>query len=291
LVAGKKDAGTKRQLIADAQTAAVEGRWEESLAINDKILERFPREAEALNRKGRALIELRQLSAARDAYAEALKTDPANMIARRNLQRLEMLYNRPDGTLEGTDTALSTLPKAGTFVEEIGKTWVDALANPADLSHLAEVSPGDQLRLEPEADKVYVLSEDGVRLGEIGAPMGQRLVELMALGNRYDAWALGISSQSLRVIIREVFKDPSFTGRLSFPEQVRKTQELMRERELLFQREEGDFVFGDDEDGEDDDQVGVDVEQDTDDDEHDTDASEYVDESLAADDDEDRDAM
>ncbi len=287
-----KEKSTKRQLIAEAQTAAAEGRWQESLAINDRIIERFPREAEALNRKGRALIELRQLGSARDAYAEALKADPANMIARRNLQRLEMLYNRTDGSLEGADTALAVLPKANTFVEEIGKTWVDELANPADLPHLAEVSPGEQLQLSVEDGKVYLVSDDGLRLGEVGAPIGQRMANLVDGGNRYEAYALGISSQSLRVIIREIYKDPAQIAKLSFPEQVRKTQELMRERELLFQREEGDFLFGDDDEGEADDDGGSRPEVDPDeDDEPETDAREYVDDSVNSDDDEDRDAM
>lgn len=288
-----KDQATKRQLVADAQAAATEGRWEESLVINDQIIERFPREAEALNRKGRALIELRQLTAARDAYTESLKADPANMIARRNLQRLEMLYNRTDGTLEGAATAATALPKPNTFVEEIGKTWVDELANPADLSHLAEVSPGEQLQVVVEDGKVYMVSDDGLRLGEVGAPIGQRMASLIEGGNRYDAYALGISSQSLRVIIREIFKDPAQSTKLSFPEQIRKTQELMRERELLFQREEADFLFGEDE-GEMEDERGATrsgADADEDDDESDTDASEYVDESVTADDDEDRDAM
>ena len=294
LATKNKGKSTKRQLVAEAQTAAAEGRWEESLTINDRIIERFPREAEALNRKGRALIELRQLGSARDAYAEALKADPANMIARRNLQRLEMLYNRSDGTLEGADTALAVLPKANTFIEEIGKTWVDELANPADLSHLAEVSPGEQLQLSVEDGKVYLVSDDGLRLGEVGAPIGQRMADLIEGGNRYESYALGISSQSLRVIIREIYKDPAQITKLSFPEQVRKTQELMRERELLFQREEGDFLFGgDDEEGESDEdgggtRAGIDPDED---DEPDTDASEYVDESVNVDDDEDRDAM
>lgn len=286
-----KEKSTKRQLVAEAQAAAAEGRWEEALAINDRIIERFPREAEALNRKGRAFIELRQLGAARDAYAEALKADPANMIARRNLQRLEMLYNRTDGTLEGADTAPTVLPKANTFIEEIGKTWVDELANPADLPHLAEVSPGEQLQLSVEDGKVYLVSDDGLRLGEVGAPIGQRLADLIEGGNRYEAYALGISSQSLRVIIREIYKDPAQATKLSFPEQVRKTQELMRERELLFQREEGDFLFGDDEEGElDDDAVNGRPDVDADEDDE-PDPSEYVAESVIIDDDEDRDAM
>ena len=97
-------------------------------------------------------------------------------------------------------------------------------------------------------------------------------------------YALGISGQSLRVIIREIFQDPAQINLISFPEQVRKTQDLMRERELLFQREEGDFVFGEDDDDDVDDD---DVEAEPDPDDEDvTDASEYVSDAVVSDDDE-----
>ena len=277
-------------MIADALAAATEGRWEDALALNDSLLERFPRDAETLNRKGRALIELRQLSAARDAYSDALKADPANMIARRNLQRLEMLYNRPEGSLEGADTAPTTLPRSNVFVEEIGKTWVDELANPTDLSHLAEVSPGEQLQIKAEDNKVYILSDDGVVLGEVGAPVGERVAQLIEGGNRYEVYALGISSQSLRVILRELYKHPSQATEISFKEQVRKTQDLMRERELLSLREEGDFVFGDDDEGDLDDDQG-DGDEEIEDEEHDTDANAFVDDGVTPVDDEESDPM
>lgn len=289
MVASRNEKSSKRQLIGDALAAATEGRWEDALAINEELLDRFPRDAETLNRKGRALIELRQLNAARDAYSEALKADPANMIARRNLQRLEMLYNRPDGSLEGATTSPTTLPRSNVFVEEIGKTWVDELANPTDLTHLAEVSPGEQLQIKVEGEKVFILSDDGLTLGEVGAPVSQRLAQLIGGGNRYEVYALGISSQSLRVIIREVFKHPSLSTEISFKEQVRKTQDLMRERELLSMREEGDFVFGDDDEVELDDEV-VDDDHEEDDD-RDADAEAYVDKSVAQDDDDEQDAM
>jgi tetratricopeptide (TPR) repeat protein len=277
-------------MIADALGAATEGRWDDALALNDALLGRFPRDAETLNRKGRALIELRQLGAARDAYSEALKADPANMIARRNLQRLEMLYNRPEGSLEGADTAPTTLPRPNVFVEEIGKTWVDELANPTDLSHLAEVSPGEQLQIRAENDKVYLLSVDGVQLGEVGAPVGERVAQLMEGGNRYEVYALGISSQSLRVIIRELYKHPSLAKEISFKEQVRKTQDLMRERELLSLREEGDFVFGDDDDVDMEDDQG-DSDEEIEDDEQDGGANAFVDNGVTPVDDEESDPM
>jgi len=291
LASAKAQKSTKRQLIADALAASLEGRWEDALSLNDQIISRFPRQTEALNRKGRALIELRQLSAARDAYSEALKTDPANMIARRNLQRLGLLYNRSEGTLEGADTAHSTIPHSSVFVEEIGKTWVDDLANPAELAKLSEVSPGEKLQLDASEGRISILSDDGIRLGEVDARIAQRIGQLIDSGNKYEVYALGVSSQSLRVIIREVFKDPSQATRISFPRQIGKTQDLMRERELLFRRDEADFAFGDDEEEEPDDEA-ADVEADSEEPEGvDPEANAYVGASVTSDDDSEEDAM
>jgi len=291
LASAKAQKSTKRQLITDALAASLEGRWEDVLSLNDQIISRFPRQTEALNRKGRALIELRQLSAARDAYSEALKTDPANMIARRNLQRLGLLYNRSEGTLEGADTAHSTIPHSSVFVEEIGKTWVDDLANPAELAKLSEASPGEKLQLDASEGRISILSDDGIRLGEVDARIAQRIGQLIDSGNKYEVYALGVSSQSLRVIIREVFKDPSQATRISFPRQIGKTQDLMRERELLFRRDEADFAFGDDEEEEPDDEA-ADVEADSEEPEGvDPEANAYVGASVTSDDDSEEDAM
>jgi hypothetical protein len=288
LAAPKDKPRTKKQLNADALTASLESRWEDSLAINDEILERFPRDAEALNRKGRALIELRQLTAARDAYTEALKADPANMIARRNLQRLEMLYNRPEGKPEGELTAETSIPRSAVFIEEIGKTWVDELANPAELGQLAEVSPGDKLQLKVEDDRLLVLSDDGVRLGELEVRIATRVIKLMETGNEFEAYALSMSPQSLRIILRETVRAEANAHILTFPRQILATQNLMREREQLSLREEGDFDFGEDE-AEDGglDEAGVeDTEEEVDDE-----ANAYVNDSGVSDVDDEEDAM
>jgi hypothetical protein len=278
---------TKKQLTAEAQQAALESNWQEALKLNDEMLERFPRDPEALNRKGRAQIELRQLNAARDAYSEALKSDPANMIARRNLQRLEMLYNRAEGMPEGVDSSLSHIPNSAVFVEEVGRTWVDELTNPADLGTLAEVSPGEKLQLSVEQGRLVVINDDGIRLGEIESRTGHRVIDLIEGGNKYEIYALGVSGQSLRVILREIFRDPAQVSRIAFPRQVRGTQNLMRERELLFQRDETDFLFGEDDDGDETDPADGDEDED-DADGHDTNASVYVDESVT---DREEDAM
>ena len=289
MVAGKKQQKTKRQLIQEALDASLNGQWNDAITINDSILERFPREAEAMNRKGRALIELRQLTTAREVYSDALKSDPANMIARRNLQRLETLYNRPGGEPKAGEVTEDSIPRANVFIEEIGKTWVDELANPAEVGQLAEVAPGSLLQIKLEDGRLVVSSQDDVRLGEVEDHIAGRIIAMIEGGNRYEVYALGISGHSLRVILREAYKDPSQVARLSFPRQIRGTQSLMRERELLFQREESDFLFGEeDEEGlSADDTNGDDVDDDSG---LENEADAYVSDS-ARDDDEEENAM
>lgn len=272
----------KRQMVEQARDIALAGDWEQALEINASFLQRFPNDAEALNRKGRALLELGRLQDAWDAYSEALAADPANMIARRNLQRLEMLVNT-DVSDRVSDEQIGS-PRANVFIEEVGKTWVDELINSTEEAVLATVSPGEQLTLQVENGRIVVSSRTGERLGELEQRISRRLEELIAAGNRYEIYALGMSGHSLRIIIRESYQDPSMEGQPGLPRQSRQTIDLMRERELLSLREEGDFSFGeedeeelvDEEVGDEEDEVEVDEE-----------AAQYVDSSLAGDTDDD----
>lgn len=278
---------TKRQMVEEARDVALSGDWEHALEVNDTFLRRFPNDPEALNRKGHALLELGRLQEAWDAYSEALAADPANMIARRNLQRLEMLVNT-DVTDRSAEQFAS--PRAHVFIEEVGKTWVDELTHAAEDAVLATVSPGEQLAFEVKSGRLVVSSRAGQVLGELEQRIAHRLADLIEAGNRYEIYALGMSGHSLRIIIRESHQDPSMEGQQGLPRQSRQTMDLMRERELLSQREEADFSFGYEEDEED---LGEDEAEPDEEDEEvevDEEAAQYVDGSLADDDSED-DAM
>lgn len=254
---------TKRQLVEDARRAALEGRWDEAIELNRQMIDRAPRDAEAHNRLGRALLVRRQPAQAAEAYSNALRADPANMIARRNLQRLEALRHRPPqedaGEQEGAVDAALIMPKTAVFIEEVGKTWVDELVNPASAEDLADVFPAEQLQLEVDDGRLVVRRNDGRRLGEVEAKTAERVIGLLNAGNRYEAYALGPSTQSLRVILRETFRDPSQATTVSFPRQI-TSRAYLRERDLLRQRDEADFFLLDDDDDEDDERSAGDAE-------------------------------
>lgn len=274
---------TKKILNLEALTASLEYRWEDAIRLNDEVLDRFPRDAEALNRKGRAYMEMGQLAASREAYSESLKADPANMIARRNLQRLETIY-KADGAGETAAPRKMGIPPGSVFVEEIGKTWIDDLTHPAENDVLAQVAPGDVLKLVVEGERVFVKTVGDVLLGQVDQSIGSRMAKLMGIGHEFEAYALGQSMNSLRFIIQETVRAEESAGTMTFPRQIPPHLELLKEREQLSLREEGDFNFGDEDDEDEDEEEDEDDESKTGDDAEDADEEEKVAEEEEADD-------
>jgi tetratricopeptide (TPR) repeat protein len=243
---------TKRQIVQDARTAAVEGRWDETIKLNQEIIERFPQDAEAFNRLGRAHLAFGRLTAAHDSYVAALRIDPANLIARRNLQRLEVLRGRGEAEVAAAALPNIAMPRTNVFIEEVGKTLVEELINPTDPIILAEITPGEQLQIHDAGDgkRLIVTDKQGRVLGEIDAKFAERVIELQGGGNRYEIYSLGMSSQSLRIILREVYRDPAQASKVSFPGKIKATRAYLRERDLLRQRDEADFLLVDEDEEE-----------------------------------------
>lgn len=234
----------RRQLVENARRAALDGEWNEAIALNKDLLERTPRDANAHNRLGRAYLQSRDYTAASESYLAALRIDPANMIARRNLQRLEHLSPQA----ANAQTPGPIIPRTGSFIEEVGKTWVDELVAPESVDRLSEVLSGEKLGLKVDGRRLVVTTAAGERLGEIDPKTADRIVELIAGGNQYEVFALGLSAVSLRVILRETHRDPSQASKVSFPRQIAQTRAYLRERDVLLQRGDESFLlFGEDE--------------------------------------------
>jgi len=270
---------TRRQLVEDARQTALTGNWEEAVTLNQQIIDRFQTDAEAFNRLGRAFVALGNVDEARDAYAKALKADPANLIARRNLQRLEILRGQANN---GGDMARrpGAMPRTSVFLEEVGKTWVDELVNPGDLQELADIYSGEQLTLSAEGDGLVVRRENGARLGDVEPKTAHRVIDLISGGNRYEIFALGLANQTLRYILRETHRDPSQVTLVSFPRQI-TSRAYLRDRDLLRQRDESDFFLFDEEE-EDEEHEAVAVEPDDEEAvEPDRDAEHFLEESGA----------
>src|SRR5215216_3713488 len=81
----------KRLKIEQAVNLAMQSRWQEAAELNGQLIDSYPKEVEAYNRLGKALLELGRFDDAREAYNHALRLEPMNTIAQKNIARLETL--------------------------------------------------------------------------------------------------------------------------------------------------------------------------------------------------------
>ncbi len=204
-----------KQSVADeAVSLAMNGCWEEAVAVNQSIIERSPDDVEAHNRLGKALSELGQYAEARQSYERTLELDPTNSIAKKNIQRLAVLES-DGGSMNDPHVIDSRF-----FIEETGKARVITLYRVAPKSSLVKMSAGDVVRLQSQDQALFVLTGDGEYLGEIEPKIASRLIELMEGGNQYEAAIIGLMDDRVKVIIREAYQHPNLAGHLSFPPRV-----------------------------------------------------------------------
>ena len=209
----------KRQLADQAIAEASAAKWSEAAATNRKLLELGP-DAESENRLAKSLWELGELRAAREHYQTALALDPTNRIAERNIDRLKVLLvaagEKTVPAREGSKAPISI------FVEETGKTGFAYLTDLADPRQLAQVNPGDAVELTPEGN-LLIAHSNGVRIGVVEPRVAARLLKLIADGNKYAAGVTSLGDKDVRIILREVFQDPTNYGKVSFPTAAKST--------------------------------------------------------------------
>lgn len=201
----------KRQLTERAIALAMVSRWEEAAEVNRELLVLFPEDVDAHNRLGKALTEIGQFEEARTAYSRAAALDPTNVIAMKNLQRLSKLV------AERPAPPPPTRVDPTLFIEESGKTTITTLVNTAGPEMLARMTAGDLLELQPSDHTVQVVTPQGEMVGKIEPKLAKRLLTLLEGGNRYQTAVTSVDDQTVKVIIREVYRSPRMAGKVSFP--------------------------------------------------------------------------
>lgn len=233
----------RRHWVEQAIAAAMQNRWPEAAKLNQNILDLYPKDTDALNRLGRALTELGRYREAREAYEKTVRLDPSNTIAKKNIQRLATLKSE-----EAPPSAEKVDPRM--FIAETGKTGLISLLRPAPRDVLAKMAAGDVVVLRPEGRRLRVETLTGQGLGDIDPKIGQRLVDLMATGNRYTAAVMANDEGNLRVFIRETYQDPRNVGKISFPirHEAPGIRPYTRETLLKYEYEEEEEIEGEEAD-------------------------------------------
>ncbi len=204
---------TRRRQTDTAIQLARENRWEEAVAVNRAILSVFPNDIDSHNRLGKALMELGRYNEAKRAYKKALELDLTNQIAKKNLERLNVLAKT------GAPQAETTLVDPMLFIEEMGKTVVTEVMQPAR-DVLTTLNAGERVELRPKGKALAVETPSGDGIGMVEPKLAHRVLKLLQGGNEYAAAITSLDRDNCRIIIKETYQHPNQAGRPSFPATV-----------------------------------------------------------------------
>src|SRR5207253_10770930 len=158
------------------------------------------------------LIELGRLDEAKAAFAEVLRIEPYNPIALRGNSRVATLQEHKTKPFT---TTTKTQPRR--YIEDMGKTGIRRLINPAPTHVLAKYSPGAECELREQEGLLAVHARDGELVGFLEPKVGRRLIDLIRTGNHYVAAIVSTDPQNPRIAIREIFSSAENASRISFP--------------------------------------------------------------------------
>jgi tetratricopeptide (TPR) repeat protein len=205
----------RRRLQDQAIELAAKSRWQEAVDINRQLIS-LGEDADTYNRLGKAYFELGRFAEARDTYQHALRLNPSNTIAKKNLTRLQELLARGDTAPTPTKTTRQ-LVDLRLFITETGRTCLTTLVDVPRSAVVDSIVTGEKVELQLEGRNVIVIDADANIIGRLEPKLAQRLSELLAGGNRYAAAIAQANGPQIRVLIRETYQDPSQRGRISFP--------------------------------------------------------------------------
>lgn len=200
--------------IQQAIDAALDQRWEEALTINKKIIKLDPQNVDALNRQARAYMELGKANLAKKYYSQALKYDPYNPIAQKNLKIMRSF--KSNGQISSWNCKDRLSPSL--FLQEPGKTKMVNLLNVAEPQKLSQAYCGMKVTMATKNRRVTIVDTNSNYLGVLPDDISHHLLRLTKGGNKYELFIKSISVNSLSVLIKETFRSKRFKNQSSFLE-------------------------------------------------------------------------
>ena len=217
-----------RDLSREAISLALEGEWERAAEVNQLILDSFT-DVDAMNRLGKALMELARYAEAKEVLDKVVSIAPHNIIAKKNLARLTQLENTPLPNRQARKA--SSAPQL--FIEESGKSGTTVLQKATTGQVVARIAPSESTELVVENNTIKVYTRDNEYLGQVEPKLGRRLIRLMHGGNKYDAAIIGVNNNSISIIIREIYRHRSLHDVCSFPTRTKEEHRVYLSETLV----------------------------------------------------------
>ena len=197
-------------LIKSAIREASNNNWEKAKKLNLVILNISKNNIETLNRLGISYMKLSDKVNATKCFKNVLKISPNNVIAQKNLNKLQL--NLPEITINLSKIDSSNL------INETGKS----IHLKCDIKNSKKIlnqgiDTGSKLTIRSEKDSIGIYKGNS-KIHIIDNSIAKRISNLINLGNEYICTVLGVSENSININIKETSKSKKTMQIISFPE-------------------------------------------------------------------------
>ena len=197
-------------LIKSAIREASNNNWKKAKKLNLVILNISKNNIETLNRLGISYMKLSDKVNATKCFKYVLKISPNNVIAQKNLNKLQL--NLPEITINLSKIDSSNL------INETGKS----IHLKCDIKNSKKIlnqgiDTGSKLTIRNEKDSIGIYKGNS-KIHIIDNSIGKRISNLINLGNEYICTVLSVSENSININIKETSKSKKTMQIISFPE-------------------------------------------------------------------------
>ncbi len=194
--------------------AALNSSWEMALKINKQIIKKDPQNVDALNRQARAYMEMGKGNLAKKYYSEALKFDPYNPIAIKNLKIIKSF--KPNGLEYVPSTNGYSRLSPSLFLQEPGKTKIVSLLKVAEPQKLSQAFCGMRVEMIIKNRGITIVDLNGNYMGVLPDDTSHLMLRLLKGGNKYDLFIQSIKVNGLSILIKETHRSKRFKNQSSF---------------------------------------------------------------------------
>jgi len=192
------------QLEQHAIKAAIGGKWNEAINLNQQIIKEDSKKLNAQNRLGIAYLKLEDLKKAKEVFQKILKIDSSNVIAQKNLQKIKNHSSSKNAVLNTSQTI--------SFIEEPGVSRVIPLIKEGEPQVISSLEIGQEVFLKPSARKIKVNTEDKKYVGSFADNISLQLIKFLKSGYKYQALIKSIEPKNLKVFIQETKRSKRLKG-------------------------------------------------------------------------------
>lgn len=210
--------------------AAIKGKWEKAIELNQKIINQVPEDLEAHLRLGFAYLQIGDLSQAKKSYLKALRIQPGNKIASNNLEKIKILIKTRQSLKLKNNKKINIDPNI--FLDIPGKTKVVSLVNLGQINVLAKLEIGQKVNLKIKKRRIEIRTENNEYIGALPDDISKRLIIFIKGGSQYLGYIKEVSKKNVDVFIKEIKKGRRLKQYPSFPKNIQTDLKIITGEEI-----------------------------------------------------------